>query len=92
MYRTNLDVDKGMLFIFDEEQILNFYMKNTPLALDLIFLNKQLEIVHIHKNAIPNDLTGISSVQPAQYVLEIQAGLSDLHLLQKGNQIDYQTF
>jgi uncharacterized membrane protein (UPF0127 family) len=92
MYRTNLDVDKGMLFIFDEEQILNFYMKNTPLALDLIFLNKQLEIVHIHKNAIPNDLTGISSVQPAQYVLEIQAGLSDLHLLQKGNQIDYKSF
>jgi len=90
MYRNTLEVNQGMLFAFEQEAVLNFYMKNTPLALDLIFLNKELEIVHIHKNAIPNDPTGISSVKPAQYVFEIQAGLSDQYEIQEGDQITYQ--
>ena len=90
MYRNTLEVNQGMLFAFEQEAVLNFYMKNTPLGLDLIFLNKELEIVHIHKNAIPNDPTGISSVKPAQYVFEIQAGLSDQYEIQEGDQITYQ--
>ncbi len=62
MYRQHMENNQGMLFVFDQAQPLSFYMKNTPLALDLIFLNEHLEIVHIQKMHFP-----IMSVQFPRY-------------------------
>ncbi len=92
MYRESLEENRGMLFVFDQEQILSFYMKNTPLSLDLIFLNSKLEIVHIHKNATPNDPSTINSKFPARFVLELVAGTSEKYQLKTGNIVEYTTF
>ena len=89
MYRQHMENNQGMLFVFDQAQPLNFYMKNTPLALDLIFLNEHLEVIHIHNNAIPNNESSIPSIQPAKYVLELLAGTSKNIGLALGDQVNY---
>ena len=90
MYRTNMEKNQGMLFIFDEESVLTFYMKNTYISLDLIFINGKREIISIYKNAKPNDLSSISSKLPSKYVLEVIQGVSDDLNLKIGDRINYQ--
>ena len=77
MYRQSMEADQGMLFIFENEEPRGFYMKNTHIPLDLIFLDSQNKIVSIAKDAKPESLETIPSNVPAQYVLEINGGLSD---------------
>ncbi len=77
MYRQSMKENQGMLFIFENEELRGFYMKNTNIALDLIFLDSENKIVSISKNAKPQNLETIPSEVPAQYVLEINAGLAD---------------
>ena len=90
MYRTNMEKNQGMLFIFDEESVLTFYMKNTYISLDLIFINGKKEIISIYKNAKPNDISSISSKLPSKYVLEVIQGVSDNLNLKIGDRINYQ--
>lgn len=87
MYRESMDPDQGMLFIFENEQPRGFYMKNTHIPLDLIFLDSQNKIVSIAKEAKPESLETIPSNVPAQYVLEINSGLSDLWNLAVGDSL-----
>ncbi|NJW53782.1 DUF192 domain-containing protein [Salinimicrobium oceani] len=87
MYRQAMDQDQGMLFIFEQEEPRGFYMKNTHIPLDLIFLNAQRKIVSISKNAQPESLETIPSNLPAQYVLEINGGLSDQWNLETGDSL-----
>jgi uncharacterized membrane protein (UPF0127 family) len=77
----------GMLFPFDEEQERNFWMANTPLALDLFFINADSQVVSIHKYAQPNTAEQIPSEGPAQYVLETPAGFADSHGLLEGDRV-----
>ena len=67
------DMD-GMLFVFEREQSRAFWMKDTPLPLDIIFFDSQGQVTNIIQNATPNDTTLLPSVEPALYVLEIPAG------------------
>ena len=90
MYRTSMEKNQGMLFVFDEESILTFYMKNTYMSLDLIFISEKKEIISIYKNAKPNDLSSISSKLPSKYVLEVIQGVSDNLNLKIGDKINYQ--
>jgi uncharacterized membrane protein (UPF0127 family) len=76
MYRESMATDAGMLFIFDEQMPLTFWMKNTFIPLDMIFIDSQRKIVGIVENAAPSSLTPRHPGQPAQYVLEINGGLS----------------
>ena len=55
MYRTEMNSNNGMLFVFEDSAIRSFYMKNTLISLDLIFLNESLEIISIYKNTTPYD-------------------------------------
>lgn len=89
MYRTEMASHQGMLFIFEDSALRSFYMKNTSIALDLIFLNENLEIVHVYENSIPNDPFSIPSLVPAKYVLELVAGQSKEYQLAKGMKIKY---
>ena len=89
MYRKGMEPNQSMLFIFKEEMIKSFYMKNTQFSLDIIYLNKDLEIVSIAKNAKPMDPTSLRSEGPAQYVLEVNAGLSNEWGLKVGDKISY---
>ena len=76
MYRSAMKENQGMLFIFQEERMHSFYMKNTEIPLDILYLGSDFKVRSIHENAVPFDETGLSSKVPVQYVLEINAGLT----------------
>lgn len=75
MYRNSMEDHQAMLFIFERESPLSFYMKNTQFPLDIIYLNEALQIVEVYRNAKPFDPTPLPSRKPAKYVLEVNAGL-----------------
>lgn len=85
MYRKSMLPNRGMLFIFNNEQRRSFYMKNTEFGLDIIYLNSKNEVVSIQKNAQPLNQTSLPSEVPVTYVLEVNAGLSDKWGLEAGD-------
>ena len=87
MYRKSMDRNMGMLFIMGSEAPRSFYMKNTYVPLDIIFINDDMKIVSIQKNAKPLDETSLPSEGPASLVLEVKGGLSDELGLVKGQKI-----
>tara|TARA_R110002124_G_scaffold131910_2_gene294428 strand:- start:65443 stop:65937 length:495 start_codon:yes stop_codon:yes gene_type:complete len=89
MYRKSMLDSQGMLFVFDDETMRSFYMKNTEFALDIIFINSADEVVSIQKNAKPLDPTPLPSEGIAKYVLEVNAGLSDRWNLEKGDKLQW---
>ncbi len=89
MYRSSMKNNQGMLFVFDDVSERSFYMKNTKIPLDLIFINGFNTIVSFQKNAKPFDESSLPSNAPAKYVLEINAGLVDTWNLSVGDSISY---
>ena len=79
MSRESLDPDKGMLFVFSQEGRYSFWMKNTLIPLDIIWVNKKREVVFISENTLPCGESFCPRIDPGQdakYVLEVNAGLS----------------
>ena len=74
MYRLELKKNEGMLFLFDSEKNTSFWMKNTFIPLDIIFINKNGSINKIYKNTIPKSKKRIISKGEVLAVLEINAG------------------
>lgn len=89
MYRKGMEDHQGMLFIFDEERVHSFYMKNTEFPLDIIFIKADSTIASFQENAQPFNEAGLSSQAPIQYVLEVNAGLAEKWLLEVGDKIEY---
>lgn len=89
MYRNSMAKNQGMLFVFDNEQPRSFYMKNTQIPLDLIYINENKTIVSFQKNAKPFDESALPSNAPAKYVLEVNAGLINEWIVSVGDRIDY---
>tara|TARA_R110000796_G_scaffold67449_5_gene154804 strand:- start:60720 stop:61211 length:492 start_codon:yes stop_codon:yes gene_type:complete len=84
MYRKAMKSNRGMLFVFPEVSMHSFYMKNTEIPLDIIFIDENLQIASFQKNAEPFNETGLSSKVPVRYVLELNAGISEkFHLKEK---------
>ncbi len=92
MMRTEMADTAGMLFDFKRMQIVNMWMKNTLIPLDMIFLDEQGKIVTIARNTKPGSLRRISSAVPVIAVLEVNAGLSRKWQLQRGDQIVHKMF
>ena len=90
MYRKSMQNDRGMLFIFNDERPRSFYMKNTYIPLDIIYISANKTIVSIAENTNPLDETSIPSTGPAMYVLEINAGLSKQWGLKAGDSISFK--
>jgi uncharacterized membrane protein (UPF0127 family) len=74
MHRESMNKNKWMLFIFETENKVNFWMKNTVIPLDMIFLDWSWIVQKIHYWAIPQDTTLISWTEKTKYVLEILSG------------------
>lgn len=74
MFREEMAADRGMLFIFDGEGERYFWMKNTPLPLDIIYIGSSGTIVSIAADTVPYSEKSIPSGAPAQFVLELNAG------------------
>lgn len=84
MWRDRLDDGAGMLFVFADEAERTFWMKNTPLPLDIIFIGSDLKIVSIAANTTPYSRERIPSVGPATYVLEVKGGFAAQHGIRPG--------
>lgn len=89
MYRESMKKNQGMLFVFPKIRERSFYMKNTRIPLDLIFLDNNKAIVSFQENAKPFNETSLPSNAPAQFVLEVNAGFAEKWLLEVGDKMDY---
>ncbi|MCB2205415.1 DUF192 domain-containing protein [bacterium] len=85
MGREHMGEQQGMLFIFPNEEYRSFWMANTPLPLDIIFVNSAGSIVTIQRNTIPYSEESVPSTAPATYVVEVNAGFCDRHGVREGN-------
>jgi len=75
MFVEEMPRTAGMLFVFPDERIRTFWMRNTLVSLDIIYFDAAGSWVSAAENAVPLDETTLPSDRPAQYVLEINAGL-----------------
>lgn len=89
MYRTSLAADAGMVFVFAEPQIQTFWMKNTLIPLDMIFIGTDRRIVGVVENAAPETTVGRRVDAPSQYVLEIGGGLAGQLGIRAGQSVDF---
>ena len=84
MFVTNLPEHKGMLFSWNKETFISMWMKHTYIPLDMIWIDDDYTIVHLHQQATPLDLTPLRSPLKAKYVIELNAGI----IKQKGIQLN----
>lgn len=89
MYRSAMETNQGMLFVFDDVTERYFYMKNTQFPLDIIYIGEDKKIVSFQKNAKPFDENSLPSNAPAKYVLEINGGLADQWQLKVGDSLSW---
>ncbi len=89
MYRGSIPQNAGMLFVFDVEEMQSFWMKNTFISLDMIFVNSNKEIVTIHANTSPVKEWSYASTKPALYVVEVNAGYCNKNNITEGDKIDF---
>lgn len=83
----SLPEDQGMLFVFDELTPVQFWMKNTLISLDMVFIDGKGVVSSVHSKAQPLDLSVISSKEPVKAVLEISGGVAEKLGIGRGNQI-----
>ena len=89
MNRKSMEENEGMLFIFNEERFRSFWMLNTLISLDIMFVNKEKRIVTIHKNTTPLSQQSYPSSEPAIYVVEVVGGFSDKNNILPGDKINW---
>ncbi len=89
MYVQELADNAGMLFDFEQERLVSFWMRNTFIPLDMIFIGADGEIKNIHVNARPHDETSIPSAAPVQFVLEIPGGRTVELGIEAGDRVEH---
>ena len=92
MHRAHMDSKHGMIFDFLDEQIVRFWMRNTFIPLDMLFIRSNGSIAAIMKNVQPHDETPVGPNEPVQAVLEIAGGVSDLLGLKAGDKVSHVIF
>lgn len=92
MDREYLKNETGMLFIFENEDIYPFWMKNTLIPLDIIWINSNLEVVHIERSVpcVTDECIIYTPSEKAIYVLEINAGLADGNNISQGSKVKFK--
>lgn len=92
MNRASMDPGAGMLFVFEGESIRRFWMKNTLIPLDMLFIAGDGRIVNIAPNTVPESLDTVPSTGPAHAVLEINGGVSALLGIKAGDRVVHPAF
>jgi len=90
MDRKSMTDMQGMLFIFPHAEEQSFWMKNTYISLDIIYINDKREIVSVQKYTTPLSEESLPSFKKAQYVLEVNAGFCDKYHIAYGDKIGYK--
>lgn len=88
--RENLPNRHGMWFVFESDVQDPFWMHNTPISLDILFVDKNYKIVDLIKDAVPNSDTLMVSRQPYRFALELKAGSVDENGLQVGDSVEFR--
>jgi uncharacterized membrane protein (UPF0127 family) len=91
MFRKSLAPNAGMLFLYPNEQQVAFWMKNTLIPLDMLFLKTDGSIARIAHNAVPLDETPIPSNAEVRAVLEVNGGTAAALGIKEGDKVDYPT-
>ncbi len=89
MGRRSLAANTGMLFLFEAPEIRRFWMRNTYIPLDMLFLNERKVVVGLEENTIPLDETSRGPDEPAQYVVEVAGGEARRHGVAVGAQAEF---
>lgn len=89
MYRRNMNESQGMLFVFEDATPRFFWMKNTYISLDIIYIGSDKKVVSIQKSAIPLSEESLPSYQDAMYVVEVIAGFTDKYGIKTGDSISF---
>ncbi|MBV8538006.1 MAG: DUF192 domain-containing protein [Alphaproteobacteria bacterium] len=92
MYRTSLPADAGMLFDFKHDQDVAFWMRNTRIPLDMLFIDRTGRIVNIAERAVPFSEETIPSAGPVLAVLELNGGTASRLGLKPGDRVIYPIF
>ena len=92
MYRKELGPYQGMLFDFYREEPVSFWMKNTLIPLDMLFVNAQGRIVNIHQRAVPESLDVIAATAPVRAVIELNGGTAARLGIAPGDQVQHPIF
>ena len=91
MFVRELPADSGMLFIHDRQEPVAYWMKNTFIALDILYFDEQFKLVSAQLNVLPcgtqSQCPNYPSYEPIKYVLEINAGIAEQIKLKKGDQL-----
>ncbi|WP_224369297.1 DUF192 domain-containing protein [Hyalangium versicolor] len=90
MWRTEMAAGKGMLFLFPEEEVQSFWMRNTLISLDMVFINAEKRIVGIVERAEPRTYTARSVGIPSQFVLEVPGGWCQSVGVTKGSTVEFE--
>jgi len=89
MYRGELDPNSGMLFAFAKQEMLVFWMKNTIIPLDMIFIDAHKMVVGVVHDAHPLSTKTLSPGKTSQYVVEVNAGFAKKHHIEAGTKVDF---
>ena len=89
MYRQNMPLDAGMLFLLPEIKDWTFWMRNTLIPLDMIFIRKSMTIAGIVENAEPKTETLRTVGEPSQFVLEVNGGWTKTHGVTKDQKVRF---
>ncbi len=92
MFRTEIPPMTGMLFLFSDDRVRSFWMKNTLVPLDMLFIRNDGTIDHIHINAEPESLEPIKSKRTVTAVLELAGGESERLSIHEGDRILHTFF
>jgi len=92
MYREAMPADAGMLFIYDSVRPASFWMKNTLIPLDMLFIGPDGRIVNIHERAVPQSLDSVNSAGPVKAILELNGGMSARLGIRPGDLVRHATF
>lgn len=88
MWRNELDADAGMLFVFGDSAPRTFWMKNTPLPLDILFLDTAGTVLNVAASTTPYSEAPVRSAGSARYVLEVNAGFATKHGITAGTKVE----
>ena len=89
MYRKSMQDNQGMLFIFESPSIHSFWMKNTLISLDIIFVDERKEIINIYHSTTRKSLKSLPSLRPALYVVEVNSGFTEKYEIKEGDKIEF---
>jgi uncharacterized membrane protein (UPF0127 family) len=92
MGRTYMAQNHAMLFVYDIDEERSFWMANTPLPLDIIYINGSNEIIRIHSRTTPYSEQSYESGKPARFVLETNGGYCDRNGVTEGDKIEWKRY